>query len=259
VAGLETIVCLRYAARAIEAAGPRAAELEAELRQRLATAPSNDPAKGTGREVYDAALPAFPAVVRAAAAYAALAALAPQRLRPVVGPFLIESREPGCLQVQHRRTGQSWALGTAVERPTPVSAAVTVILAERRVELGLPELPEQEREELRRALRQELRSGVLSREEEAQIADGLVTYRRAIGDALIRQLPADPAAAAGVDLERLGRTLDLLALEERAVPFDAQTRYFRLLTQGPPETRRPLRSFAERFGFALPSGSDSGR
>jgi len=91
---------------------------------------------------------------------------------------------------------------------------------------------------------------VLTREEEARISEGVVTYRLAIAEALVRQLPADPAAAGHVNHERLVRTLDLLELEERAVPFDAQTRFYRLLTQGPPEARQPLRGLAERFGFA---------
>src|SRR4026208_1179528 len=76
VAGLESIVCLRYAARAIQYSGS-APELEAALRQRLALAQSNDPAQGTARDVYDRALPSHPGEVRAAAAYAALRALAP--------------------------------------------------------------------------------------------------------------------------------------------------------------------------------------
>jgi hypothetical protein len=125
--------------------------------------------------------------------------------------------------------------------------------------LELSDLPEPARDALRRALGQELRAVVLNREAEARIADGEVTYRFAIGEALIHQLPADPAQAVGFDLERLVKTLDLLELEERAVPFDAQTRFFRLLTQGPPELRRTLRPLAERFGFALAGEAESAR
>ena len=52
IAGLESVIVLRSAARAIELAGPEAARLEAGLLERLALAPSNDPAVGTGRELY---------------------------------------------------------------------------------------------------------------------------------------------------------------------------------------------------------------
>lgn len=259
VAGLETIVCLRYAARAIQYAGPAAAELEAEFRRRLAGAASNDPAKGTGREVYDRALPGHPGEVRAAAAYAAVRAIAPDRLKPMVGPYLVELESEDALRVQHRRTGRAAPLGARVERPSATSLNVAVAAAGVDHLLQLPDLPEPEREEIHLAIRQELRAGVLGRDGEARIAAGVVTYRLALAEALVQQLPADPADAIGIDLERLARTLDLLALEERAIPFDAQTRYFRLLTQGPPEARRPLRGLAERFGFALAGDTDSAR
>jgi len=54
IAGLESVIVLRSAARAIELAGPplEQARLEAGLLERLALAPSNDPAVGTGRELY---------------------------------------------------------------------------------------------------------------------------------------------------------------------------------------------------------------
>jgi hypothetical protein len=256
VAGLETVICLRYAARAIDWAGPGARELADGLRDRLALAQSNDPSQGSGREVYDRALPAHPGQVRAAAAYAALRATAPERLKPVIGPYLVEPHEEQ-LKLQHRRAGRTWQLLARVERPTAVSVAVAVtggepVAGDPEVRnLSLADLPEPEREAIRLAFRQELRQGVLTREEEAHIADGLLTYRHAIAEALVRQLPSDPAAAAEVDLERLSRTLDLLALEARAIPFDAQTRFYRLLTQGPPEARKPLRGLAERFGFSL--------
>jgi alpha-amylase/alpha-mannosidase (GH57 family) len=54
IAGLESVIVLRSAARAIELAGPppEQARLEAGLLERLALAPSNDPAVGSGRELY---------------------------------------------------------------------------------------------------------------------------------------------------------------------------------------------------------------
>ncbi|HEV8305700.1 MAG TPA: DUF3536 domain-containing protein [Gemmatimonadales bacterium] len=52
IAGIESVIVLRSAARAIELAGSDAARLEAGLLERLAAAPSNDPAVGTGRELY---------------------------------------------------------------------------------------------------------------------------------------------------------------------------------------------------------------
>src|SRR5207244_12648692 len=50
IAGIESVIVLRSAARAIELSGPEAARLEAGLLERLALAPSDDPAVGSGRE-----------------------------------------------------------------------------------------------------------------------------------------------------------------------------------------------------------------
>ncbi len=54
IAGIESVIVLRSAARAIELAGPPPEQprLEAGLLERLALAPSNDPSVGTGRELY---------------------------------------------------------------------------------------------------------------------------------------------------------------------------------------------------------------
>jgi len=52
IAGIESLIVLRSAARAIELAGPDAPRLEAGLLERLALAESNDPAVGSGRALY---------------------------------------------------------------------------------------------------------------------------------------------------------------------------------------------------------------
>jgi uncharacterized protein DUF3536/glycosyl hydrolase family 57 len=258
IGGLESIVCLRYAARALELAGSGGEALEAALRERLAPALSNDPALGTGRDVYDrSARPAHPGEVRAAAGYAAVLALAPERVRPVVGAYLVGPAAEGRLEIRHRRTGGCWSFEAAVQRPTPIA-----VLVELRAEgapgsrtVTLTELPEHAGDEVRRALRTGLRREVLGEEIEREIADGRLSYRRAVPLALIRQLPADPAGSGSVDPERLARTLDLLALDEQPVPFDAQTRFFRLLAEGPRRHRPALLGLAERFGFIAPDGS----
>ncbi|HWH02056.1 MAG TPA: DUF3536 domain-containing protein, partial [Gemmatimonadales bacterium] len=52
IGGIEAIQILRYAARAIELSGAEKPALEAGLLDYLARAQSNDPAKGSGRDVY---------------------------------------------------------------------------------------------------------------------------------------------------------------------------------------------------------------
>jgi len=252
LAGLETVVCLRYAARAIELAGPDAALLEAGFLDRLEEARSNDAGAGTGREVYLNAVAAWrPGHLRAAAGYAALLSVAPEAVRSAVGAFLVGSDGPGSLSVQHRRTGATWKVRAQVNRPD--GATVETIAQADRAGNGktfpLGWLPEYEQEQIRLALRRELRRGVLTPEEDRQIAEGTLRFDRAVAFSLVRQLPADPREAHGLDFDRLSRTLDLLALERLAIPFDAQTRFYRILTRGPRETRRRFGQLAGRFGF----------
>ena len=52
IAGIESVIVLRSAARVIDLVGPQGARLEAGLLERLALAPSNDPVVGSGRELY---------------------------------------------------------------------------------------------------------------------------------------------------------------------------------------------------------------
>jgi uncharacterized protein DUF3536/glycosyl hydrolase family 57 len=253
LAGLETIVCLRYAARAIELSGPDAALLEAGLLERLDAAASNDPALGTGRTVYQAAVHARrPGHLRAAAGYAGLLAIAPDAVRPGLGAYLVGPDPRGALDVKHRRTGAEWLVTPVVHRPRPVSLEVSVAAegAAAGAAFVLEDLPEHEADQIRLALRRELRQGVLSPEEDRRIADGVLRFERAVGAALVRQLPHDPAEAHGLDLDRLTRTLDLLELERQPVPFDAQTRFYHILLRAPAETRRLLAPFAARFGFS---------
>jgi alpha-amylase/alpha-mannosidase (GH57 family) len=253
IAGLETVVCLRYAARAIELAGPGAGDLESGFRERLALAQSNDPAQGSGREVYDRrARPAHRGEVRAAAGYAALLAVDPERVRPTIGAYLVGPGEGGGLLVRHRRTGRSWSVDARAERFHSIRMRVAVSVEGDGAGTLVAEaaLPEQERELIHLALRRELRRGVLSPEEDRRIAEGVLSFHRAIGLALVEQLPEDPAAPDGVDFDRIVRTLDMLALEEQTIPFDAQTRFYRLVTEGSRETRRLLAPLASRFGFS---------
>ena len=259
LAGLETVVCLRYAARAIELAGPDGPLLEAGFLDRLAEARSNDPNAGTGRDVYLSAVAAWrPGHLRAAAGYAALLGLAPDAVRPAVGAYLVGPDEPGSLSVQHRRTGARWLVRSAIQRPD--ATVETTVQAEQdgpAKVFPLEWLPEYEQDQIRLAIRRDLRREVLTAEEDRRIAEGTLRFDRAVAWSLVRQLPADPREAHQLDFERLTRTLDLLALERLAIPFDAQTRFYRILTRGPRETRRRFGLLAPRFGFVA-GGTESG-
>jgi hypothetical protein len=253
VGGIETVIDLRYAARAIELAGADGDELEEGLRARLAAAQSNDPTVESGREVYDRkARPRFPGHVRAAAGFAAVQELAPLSRRERIGVYRVEPATNRAVTVTHTPTGRAWAARATVLQPTHGTLAVDVTMGDDGTpyHVGQEDLPEREAEQVRRVLRRALRAGILTEDDERLILDAGASYARVLTEALVRQLPADPASADGVDLERLDRTLDLLAVEGHHVPYDAQTRFYRLMTEGPPALRQALRPLIDRFGFA---------
>jgi hypothetical protein len=154
--------------------------------------------------------------------------------------------------VTHVPTGRAWAARATVLQPSHGTVAVDVTIGDdgKTYHVGHEDLPEREAGQVRRVLRRALRAGILTEDDERLILDAGLSYARVITEALVRQLPPDPAAAGGVDLERLDRTLDLLAVEGHHVPFDAQTRFYRLMMEGPPSLRAALASLVERFGFA---------
>lgn len=253
IGGVESIVCLRYAARAIELAGPKAADLESALRERLATARSNDPDTGSGRDLYDrSARPPHPGDVRAAAGYAALRAVAPARIRSVIGAYLVGPGGEGRVVVKHRRTGVERTLDPAVHLIGRLDLVVDV----RREHSGetfsvrFGELPEYEEARVREAFRRELALGLLSEQERQGVAEGLLPWSDAVFAALLRQLPSEPAPSDSVHPERIEQALDLLQLDRLTIPFDAQTRFHRSLTRGSAAVRQALAPFAGRFGFA---------
>lgn len=260
VGGIETVIILRYAARAIELAGAGGADFEEELRGRLAAAVSNDPAIGTGREVYDTrARAAHPGHVRAVAGYAAVRAVAPGPARSDIGVYRVEPDGEGTCRVSHSRTGRVWRAATAVRGTRRLDFRVDVEPdGEPPHTVPLGHLPEPEHDRVRDALRAGLRTGIIGPEEERLILDGRRSYAEVLADVLTRQLPADPARSDGLDLDRLDRTLDLFELEEQHIPFDAQTRFYRLLTAGPVALRRLLEPLAPRLGFALEEGTRKG-
>jgi hypothetical protein len=260
VGGIETVIDLRYAARAVELAGADGDELEEGLRARLAAAESNDPAVDSGREVYDRkARPRFPGHVRAAAGFAAVQELAPLSRQKRIGAYRVEPATNGAVTMTHVPTGRAWAARAAVLQPTHGMLAVDVTITEDGTyHVGHEDLPEREAEQVRRVLRRAFRAGILTDDDERLILDAGVSYERVITEALVRQLPVDPTTDNEIDLERLDRTLDLLAVEGHHVPYDAQTRYYRLMTEGRPALRAVLAPLAERFGFASNAFQETG-
>ncbi|MGE0554414.1 MAG: DUF3536 domain-containing protein [Gemmatimonadales bacterium] len=249
---IEPIQILRYAARAIELAGSDAPRLEAGLVERLARAESNDPALGTGADIYRARVaPAMSGEERAAAGFAATASLAPSGSRPVTGAFLVGALDDS-IQVQHRRTGRIHRFTATVHRLGPLDVEVDLERADsgKRRTVGLADFPERERLAVRDALRREALRDVLSPEEVVRLASGSASYAQSIEAAVVRLIPEPEGEVPAGLAARLGRALALLEQVRATVPFDAQTRFHRFMTSLGPERRRPFEPLTTRFGFA---------
>ena len=250
IGGVESALILRYAARAIELAGRRSGDLERGLLERLDHATSNDPAVGSGRQVFlRQARPGIPAPARVAAALAASHALGRSGADVVPRAWAAEAGDGG-ITVRHRRTGSATTLRCVVRRHSPGRVTVVVTSPDGAMdrEVGLTDLPESAQERLRPRLRTILADAWLSAEERRAIAEG-APFAPAVEQALehaIADLVADHAAVA----ERVHALADLLELIGHPVPFDAQTTFCRVRASLPAERARSLDALGHRLGFA---------
>jgi hypothetical protein len=261
LAGIETRQVLKYAARAIDLSGPHRARLEEGVLARLGRAIGNDPSLGTGADLYRAtARPAWAPEVRVAAGFAATAALCPGHSRHVIGAYLVGALGENMLQTQHRRTGHTERFATSVHRAAGFAIEVDLTRsgAGAPVTVGLEALPERERDLVRDVLRREALREVFTAEELVRLAHGSAAYPETLRTAVTRLVPDRPADATAEALGRLTKALDLLALEDLTVPFDAQTRFYRLMTALNGVAAHRLRTLAARLGFdrgAFPTAS----
>jgi Domain of unknown function (DUF3536)/Glycosyl hydrolase family 57 len=253
VAGIETLQILKYAARAIELAGAEAERLERGLLERLAHAHSNDPKAGTAADLYLTRVkPRWRGDERAAAGFAAVRSVAPERTAPVVGRFLVGAQGES-VQVQHRRTGRVTRFQASAHRVGAFGLEVDLVShgTDDRRTLTLDAFPERERDVVRETLRREALRSALSAEDLVRLAQGSERYPEVLSRALTRLVPERQADLTPGLVERLNRALDLLSLEGEHVPFDAQTRYYRFMRSADAEGRRLLQPFAIRLGFGV--------
>ena len=253
IGGLQPLQAMRYGAHAIELAGPRAASLDSSFGQRLAAAPSNDPAVGDGRRMFlERARPAVPQLARAAASYAALRRLSPGVATGRVGCY-DASAGGDRVRLVHRRTGRTTAFDVSVQAAEGprLSVAVTPAGQSAVTRFSLDALTEPERAAIIRSLVAKIASHNLAPQESAALCEG----RASLGDVVERGLLArvealahdrsDSALAAARDV------LDLVALEGRGVPFDVQTAFDRVRGSLPAAEAQRLSLLAERLGFSV--------
>ena len=251
LAGLETVVCLRYAARAIELAGPDAAHLEAGFLRALEVARSNDPGAGPAAMSIDrrcaAGDPATPrrrGLCRAPVGGAGA-------VRPPSAPTWWGRTDRASLRCSTAAPATAGRCAAEVRRPDGAIGGNHPPrgIARDGKTFPLGRLPEYEREQIRLALRRSSGAECSTPEEDRRIAEGPCRSTGPSGSRWCGSCRPIPAAPEGSTSTGCSRTLDLLALEEQTIPFDAQTRFYRLVTQGARETRRASARWRSRFGF----------
>jgi hypothetical protein len=248
IGGVESLIVLRCAARAIELAGPRGPALEATLVERLSHAESNDPSVGNGRDIYlRRARPAIPPQTRVAAAAALAAALGLDPALAVPSAWAATHHDGVC-HVRHLRTGATATFHCTPRRASPGRPSVIVRGAgEPDHELGVPDVPESAQELLRARLRAELMERWFDREARDAVASGTspaLAAERALHQA-VGGLRFDGSEANA----RVEALADLLELFGHPVPFDVQTEFYRVRAALPPDRAGALESVARRLGF----------
>ena len=261
IGGLEPIEVLRYAARAIELAGPAGARLEEAFIARLAEAKSNEPGIGSGRDVYlTMAKPKLGQFVRLASSVAAARAIAGDDPRARTASHALDVRaSDGSVTIHQHRTGeQATYVVTVNGLPTDngvgsngsgagwSAALISAQVAEPPVDVSLSEMTERQRTVVEDGIRQRLVA--------VAFGDDARFDSRKAGDVLT------DAVVAAVDslgrgqsrnLTRLNALLDLLEIERLHVPFDAQTRFYETFLGDAAEPLSPeVSALAARLGFA---------
>jgi alpha-amylase/alpha-mannosidase (GH57 family) len=252
IAGIEAQQVLRYAARAVELAGPEAARLEAGLLDRLARAESTTPGVGTGRDLYLARVkPKVSAPLRVAGGYMAARRLAP-RAHVADDPGYETRGRGGRVILTRRRTGRETESRVALERVGIAGVSVMAAPADGGpgVRLELDDLPERYRLPVVAALRAEVIARRLSSAERAQLAAGSADLSRLAAAALSRAVAALADDRSRSAVAAVFELADLLALQGLHVPFDAQTTFARVRERVGPRGAAALAAVARRLGFA---------
>ncbi len=265
VAGIEARQVLTYAARAIDLYGDGAGRLEDGLVTRLEKAASNDAEVDTAGQLYVTAVaPAVPVPLTVAAAaqvFRRLGGRAVQRW----GAYTA-SVASGEASVLHGPTGRSWkgVVEVVGAGPTTLEARVTMPTEAGSRVIRWTDLPVAVQERLAGAL-------ALSAQGLSPDTDGSFTHTgpRAVQIHRLHQslnqaiavleerpgpAPSGPSAD-GAEGARLERILDALEALDEGVPYDAETRLWRLLgdrerVDGRDPSDSVIQGLRRRLGFA---------
>ncbi len=250
IGGIETRQDLRYAARAIELAGSAAGSAEQALLRTLETAVSNDPATGTGRDVYERNFRGvIPAPMRQAAAAVAARTVAPGERRHFLS--VATQIDDDWVRVVERRTGRRHEFRWSVSRRTANDVRVELISRDgSHRSVALADLPERPRLAIRAVLRKALLPQCLNQGELDQLMSGTTSMGGLLRVALIRaveRLETDEGPAA---VRLVSDLIELFEQFEARMPFDAQSAFWRVWEDSSESRRDALRTLYRRLGFA---------
>jgi hypothetical protein len=242
LAGVEPIQILRYAARALELAGPGGEILKDEFLEWLDEAVSNESPPRTGREIFlEEVEPKVPAHLRVAGGAALWMAVAQGSTtetwtRDTPG-FAVEAIAADLFRVTHRRTGREWEVETEIHRPSAGKGAVAVRArggTSDFVPLEFADLPEAFRDPIAEVLTGNIPdfSGALCRAVEA-----------------LRNTGAENGAPLEEHVSRVRDLADLHLMLGLPIPFDAQTLFHEILRQASPELAGRLAELRIPLGF----------
>lgn len=272
LARIETLQVLRYAARALELAGPEAGpELEDELTATLARAHSNDPSAGNGADLFRSEVK--PGVLPAAAVAAGRALLdglepRPDETFPVRG-FEARTEGDGRVRVVDRITSRagSWLVEPLGPGLLPGETAVRAAEGGPEFSLVPSDLPDPIREVVLGAFRARVTKTRLGPEDRRRLEEGREDLPDVAADAAVRCLER---MEGGPDPDAAGHALDLLrlvTLQGRPVPPLARAAFQRLqdgcdggLSGGGTGGTSPatLDALARLLDFAPPGGPTPG-
>lgn len=259
-----TTQALRYAARAIELAGDDA--MERALRVALREALSNDPALGTGEDIWAQQVwPSVSPLVRVAGGLAAAKAFVPGWKDFETRAFDVDV-DAARVHLIHRRTGRKHVFDVQVQRrgvadaqsfvhPRPdLDESADPARLAGTVPVLLQDFPERERDAVlhgvRAARQRELAQRLFGEARLAAMALGspaLVDSAVAELDAEVRSLGTGDAEA---HVSRASDLVDLLELSGHHLPYEVQSHFARSIRGLAPDARRPFAGLATRLGFA---------
>lgn len=265
MAGIEPLQVLRYAARALELAGPGGPKIEEAFLGHLSGAMTNEFPPRDGRTLYlEEVKPKHQAEHRVAAGHAVLRFLGEDPTDRVAG-YLSEDTvsavtaggasgvggeagEPPMalsVKVTHRRTGREWTFTTRLNAPSLGDIQVSM---DDEVRLSMADLPDGFRAPAEEQLREAIVDRCIPDTDRRDLLLGSRTLGQVAESVLVRSIRELPELPSQADEARIVELANLFGLLHQPIPFDAQTEFHRAYRKASSEKAVRLDNLAEPLG-----------